>query len=145
MNKNTLAKNLRQLRRLSGNTQDEWAEILDVGPGSISNAERSECWPHRYTLYKIAEMFNLEVHDLFRPDLFRKGEIVREPTKITVSPELLNLHKLIEGSREFAEFCRTVSELNQSHRELLIATAKTLRSAGKPTLEHPGQMRVDLI
>ena len=101
MDKNALAKNLRQLRRMRGMTQVEWAKMLEVGHGSISNAERGENWPQRETLYQIAEMFNLEISDLFRNDLFCNGEIVRDPNA-ALPPELSELIQAIKDHPEKA-------------------------------------------
>lgn len=134
MDKSVLAKNLWMLRRISGKTQAEWAAMLGVKQGSISKAERDECWPARETLFKIAEMYELKISDLFREDLFRKGGLVRNPDKISVSPDLKETHEIIESNQEFAEFVDTVARLQKDQQQLLYMTARQL-AGQSPFLE----------
>lgn len=124
-----LAKNLRQLR--GAKKPEEWAkELGELGvqcsKTTIHRWERGLQWPSPDKLKIIADLFDIELEDLFRRDLLKNGQIIREPTKITISPDLKETHEMIESNQEFAEFIDTVARLQKDQRILLYMTARQL-------------------
>jgi len=73
--KELLGKNLKLLRKADGKNLDEWAEWLSVDRGTISRWQNGHAFPDDTgTMEKIARHFNLQIHDLFRADLFSGEE-----------------------------------------------------------------------
>lgn len=69
MNKNNLSKNLYEIRRRNGLSQEEMAEKLLVSRQAISKWERGEAYPDTENLIMISNMFGITLDDLVHSDL----------------------------------------------------------------------------
>jgi len=69
MNKNNLSKNLYELRKKHGLSQEEFAERLCVSRQAISKWERAEAYPDTENLIIISNMFNVSIDELIHGDL----------------------------------------------------------------------------
>ena len=76
-----IAGNIGKLRRESGMTQMELAELLNYSDKAVSKWERGESIPDIATLKQIADHFSVTVDYLLRPDHPIETEIKREYTK----------------------------------------------------------------
>lgn len=76
-----LNKNLQELRRKNGNTQEELANFLLVSPQAVSKWERGESVPDLFLLPKIASYYDVSVDDLLGVGEIRKRERIDEFTK----------------------------------------------------------------
>ena len=64
-----VAKNLKKFRKLKGLTQKQFAELCNYSDGFIMNIE-SEKYYQTFslgTLWKFAEVLNIDIRDLFMP------------------------------------------------------------------------------
>ncbi len=64
-----VAKNLKKQRKLKGLTQKKFAELCNYSDGFIMNIE-SEKYYQTFslgTLWKFAEVLNIDIRDLFMP------------------------------------------------------------------------------
>lgn len=65
--KDTIAKNLVELRAAAGFTQLQLAEKLNYTDKAVSKWERGEAVPDIRVLIKIAELYNISVDDIITP------------------------------------------------------------------------------
>jgi len=71
--KRKLGNRIQFLRKLKGFTQENFAELIDIEPQSLSNIERGKFAPSIETLQKIANTLGVEIFELY---LFENGEIL---------------------------------------------------------------------
>ena len=78
-----IGKNIRNLRKESGMTQDELAEELNVTRQALSNWERGKTEPDIETLTKIAEILDVSVEELIYGEEREEEHktVVRQVTK----------------------------------------------------------------
>lgn len=81
-------KNLRELRKKRGNTQEELADFLLVSSQAVSKWERGDSIPDVAQLPRIAAYYNVTVDDLLGVGEIRKQERIEEFEQ--KSKELLN-------------------------------------------------------
>lgn len=60
-----VGERLRTLRKRAGFTQLEVANVLETSNESVSRIERGEQWPPFGLLAELAELYNVELADLF--------------------------------------------------------------------------------
>lgn len=65
--KETIAKNLVELRTQSGLTQLQLAEMLNYSDKAVSKWERGDAIPDIRVLIKIAKIYNIKVDDIISP------------------------------------------------------------------------------
>lgn len=70
--KDTVAKNLVELRTKAGFTQLELAEKINYTDKAVSKWERGEAMPDLRVLVKIADIYNITVDDIVSPHTERK-------------------------------------------------------------------------
>jgi transcriptional regulator with XRE-family HTH domain len=133
-----LAKNIRQLR--GARSLDEWSgELREIGircsKTTAHRWERALQWPDPKTLKILAGKFDIDLEDLFRRDLLRNGQIVREPQKMTISPDLENLHNIIETNQGFQNFVEMCSKLEEDQLNVMTMTVQALQAARKTIIE----------
>lgn len=66
--KKNFGNKLNTLRKQRGMTQSELGYQLNYSDKAISKWERGESVPDSYTVYKIAELFGVSVHDILSPE-----------------------------------------------------------------------------
>ena len=76
-----IAGNIGSLRREAGMTQLELAEKLNYSDKAVSKWERGESVPDIVTLKAVADLFNVSVDYLLRPDHPLESMVKREYTK----------------------------------------------------------------
>ena len=76
-----IAGNIGSLRREAGMTQLELAEKLNYSDKAVSKWERGESVPDIVTLKAVADLFNVSVDYLLRPDHPLESKLKREYTK----------------------------------------------------------------
>ena len=74
----TVSKNLKELRRKKGDTQESLAEFLCISPQAVSKWERGESYPELDYVVKLANYFNVTVDDLLGVGEIRKREKIAE-------------------------------------------------------------------
>jgi len=62
-----IGNKLKYYRKQNGMTQDELAEKLDLGKGTISNYESGYRTPQQNRLFELAEALEISINDLFPP------------------------------------------------------------------------------
>ena len=71
-----IGKNLKQIRKSNGYTQERLAEVIECSPRYISDIEQDRSKPSYELLIKICNIFNISLDDLFAKYLDgRKSEI----------------------------------------------------------------------
>lgn len=70
--KDTVAKNLVELRTKAGFTQLELAEKINYTDKAVSKWERGEAMPDLRVLVKIADIYNITVDDIVSPHTERR-------------------------------------------------------------------------
>lgn len=66
---NYFANNLKHLRKIFGETQDDLAELIFTGKSTISNYENSTRFPEENVLNKIAKHYQVTLEQLLYSDL----------------------------------------------------------------------------
>lgn len=64
-NKKLLGKRIKELRKNTGYTQEELAELIDIETSSLSGIESGRHFPSMPTIEKIANTLNVELRELF--------------------------------------------------------------------------------
>ncbi len=67
--KDILARNLKYFRIQRQFSQAQLAEKANISVTFLSNIERGKMFPKVETLSRLTESLNVEVHELFQPDL----------------------------------------------------------------------------
>lgn len=80
---NTLSRNIRNLRKKAGMTQEELAEKLYTTRQTISNYETGKSEPDFETLRKIADAFSVETADLLSDSQHRKNHSELDTVRMT--------------------------------------------------------------
>ncbi|MFP3043543.1 helix-turn-helix domain-containing protein [Treponema primitia] len=63
-----LSANIKRYRGLRGWSQAVLAEKLDLSTNFLADIETGKSWVSSLTLVKLANMLEIEVYELFRPD-----------------------------------------------------------------------------
>lgn len=64
-NKKLLGKRIKELRKMSGLTQEKLAEMIDIETTSLSGIESGRHFPSLPTIERIANKLNVEIKTLF--------------------------------------------------------------------------------
>ena len=80
---NTISRNIRNLRKKAGMTQEELAEKLYTKRQTISNYETGKSEPDFETLRKIADAFSVETADLLSDSQHRKNHSELDTVRMT--------------------------------------------------------------
>ena len=111
MNKNNLSKNLYELRRRNGLSQEEMAEKLFVSRQAISKWERGEAYPDTENLIVISNIFGITLDELVHGDLAVTDEVGEDendaesnddssPTRVSVNMTESGLHIKVRDEDE---------------------------------------------
>lgn len=103
-----IGKTIAKYRQLSGLTQEQVAELLDVGNEAISRMERGLIIPNVVRLIELAEIFSCSVADLITEGSPR------------LSDQTNHVHHLING-------------LNETDRELMLHFLRTFSQRLSPS------------
>ena len=76
--KKLLGKRIRELRKLRNLTQEELAEILEIGVANISYIETGRFAPSVETLAKLSEAFKLPVYELYMFEHLKSIDDIRK-------------------------------------------------------------------
>ena len=79
--KNTIAKNIVELRKKNNLTQTELAEKLNYSDNTVSRWEHAEITPSIETLDQIAKLFNVPLANLLKENIVEKSE---EETRVNM-------------------------------------------------------------
>lgn len=71
-----ITKNISYYRKLHGYTQKELANILGIKNSSVSNWEQGQNAPDIETIFKLCQLFQISVSDMFGCDVI-EGESIR--------------------------------------------------------------------
>ena len=63
--KQQLGNRIRQFRKKNNLTQEQLAELVDIGTQNISYIETGRFAPSSETLEKLAKIFNVEIYELY--------------------------------------------------------------------------------
>lgn len=72
-----LGRRIKQLRKEKGWTQDYLSELLGINAKSILRIENGKTFPTVENLEKIADVFNIEIQDLFKNKALAETEILK--------------------------------------------------------------------
>lgn len=146
----TLDKNLQQLRREKGCTQEELAEFLSISSQAVSKWERAEGFPDITLLPKIAAFYNVSVDDLLGVGEIRRRERIdwyfAENLKLQnvgKMPEAVAL--LREALKEFPNEHSVMAELahaifyqniddTERYKEVIVLMERVLRESTNQSL-----------
>ena len=95
-----LGKKIRQFRLKAGLTQEQLADKLGIGPQSVSKWENSVAMPDITALPLIAEIFGVQIDDLF--DLTAKERLNRIENRLDIEEDLPQ-----DVFLEYEEFLKT--------------------------------------
>jgi transcriptional regulator with XRE-family HTH domain len=89
-----LGKNLRKYRNYNKLSQAELAEKLDISIPFLSDIENGKKWVSPKTLVRMADVFNIEVFELLRPENYIPDNSMSIINKFTddIYKSLTNLH-----------------------------------------------------
>jgi transcriptional regulator with XRE-family HTH domain len=79
-----LSTNIKHYRSLRGWSQVKLAEEIDISTNFLADIETGKSWVSSLTLVKLANIFEIEVYDLFKPEKSPNDEI-KEAVKSLVS------------------------------------------------------------
>ncbi len=82
------------LRKQKGMTQTDLANALNYSDKAISKWERQESIPDIYTLYKIADLFNVKLNELFFDEI-QEPENKEDQEKIEQNSKILHPYKVL--------------------------------------------------
>lgn len=97
-------KRLKDLRKARKYTQEQLAEIIDLDPKQICRIENGACFTTFETLEKIAKVFQVDIHELFRYEhKLPKDALIKEINEILTSASDKNIeliYKIIKTIEE---------------------------------------------
>ena len=101
--KTKFGKRLRELRKSSGLTQEQLAEIVAIEPPNLSKIECGMHFPQPEKIEKIANALNVSIADLFQfehfqEDIMLKKAIISELDNFD-SKHIKFLYKIVEALR----------------------------------------------
>ena len=76
--KTLLGKRIREYRQKYNYTQSQLAEMLGIDDKHLSRIELGKNMPNPALLEKLANLFNIELKDLFELSHFESPEVIRE-------------------------------------------------------------------
>jgi transcriptional regulator with XRE-family HTH domain len=96
-----LSANIKHYRGLRGWSQIKLAEKIDISTNFLADIEVGRSWVSSSTLTKLANVFEIEVYELFRPEKTPQDE-TKETLKSLVSDLSVTFeHSLHEISRKY--------------------------------------------
>ena len=89
-----------ELRKLKGYTQSELAEMIDVEVVTISRIENGSRFPKKETLQNIANVFNVEIKELFDFEHFQSQtnliKYIQEMISFADTKDLMYIYKFLK-------------------------------------------------
>lgn len=76
--KKRLGKRIQELRKSRNLTQEELAEMVDIGTSNISYFETGKFYPAPETLAKIANALDVNIYELFMFESLKPAEELRK-------------------------------------------------------------------
>lgn len=79
----TFGVNIKHYRSLFKWSQAELADKIDISINFLSDIETGKKWPSPTTMVKFAEIFHIEVYEIFKPEIIlpdRAGSILQKYT-----------------------------------------------------------------
>jgi len=76
LTKSLLGKKIKQLRKNKGWTQDYMSELVGINAKSILRIENGKTFPTVENLEKIADIFGLEISDLFENKAYADKKVL---------------------------------------------------------------------
>jgi transcriptional regulator with XRE-family HTH domain len=70
-----LSANIKHHRSLRGWSQVKLAEKIDISTNFLADIETGKSWVSSLTLVKLANIFEIDVYELFRPEKITNDEI----------------------------------------------------------------------
>lgn len=74
--KSKFGKRIKELRKSNGYTQEEVAEKIGIEPTNLSKMENGLHFPQSEKLEKLANLFNINIMDLFDFEHFQEKEVL---------------------------------------------------------------------
>lgn len=69
LDKETIGKKIRQIRKEKGLSQEELSEKIDISPRHMCTIENGNSFPSIETFIKIAEILDININDFFNLNL----------------------------------------------------------------------------
>jgi transcriptional regulator with XRE-family HTH domain len=96
-----LSSNIKHYRGLRGWSQVKLAEKIDISTNFLADIETGKSWVSSLTLVKLANCFEIEVYELFRPENAPNDEI-KEAVKSLVNDISVTIeHSLDKISKKY--------------------------------------------
>lgn len=92
--KKLFGERLKELRVKKGLTQEELAELINVGDRNLSKIERGKSFVKAETIAKIVVALNIKPKDLFDFNLFNDDEISKETLINAINDNKVNINLL---------------------------------------------------
>jgi len=74
--RNLLSQNLKRFRQRKGWSQAKLAEKVEISTNYLSDIERKIGWVSPFSLTKLANALEIEVHELFKPEETTPTDII---------------------------------------------------------------------
>lgn len=104
-----IGNKLRYYRKENKMTQDELAEKLGLGKGTISNYESGYRTPQEHRLFELAEILNISINDLFPPTT-ETDDIVKKITEVSTQLEEVRQQKVYNFAESQLEEQRYIQD-----------------------------------
>ena len=114
-----LSKNIAELRKKSGVTQEQLAAALNVSSQAVSKWETNTCQPDTMTLPLIADYFNVSVDYLFYGEEYTYNDIYDKNTKKVSAFPQMSEGSYTEAMKIFASAHHGISHGNLRGKELM--------------------------
>ncbi len=105
--KKNFGKRLKELRKSQGLTQEQLAEKIGMDTQNLCKMENGSHFPQTKNLYKIAEVLNIEVKDLFDYNHFSQREkLISEITDYlnkAANKEIEFIYKIVKSFKEYVK------------------------------------------
>ena len=111
-----IGNNIRNVRVARDMSIDELSELLDLTSGFVGLIERGQRGATAYTLYKLSDIFNIPVDDIFAENI-KLAEDSDSAVKVKRSKVISLLHNL--SCAELDYLAESIKNLSKLRHELL--------------------------
>lgn len=86
---------IREIRRKSGLTQEQFSEKIDIEPPSLSNIENGKTFPSMQTVLKIMTTFGVEPQEFFDNRYYEEEAIIENKVNDILKKQTIDKKRII--------------------------------------------------